>query len=742
MSWKLVRPEEVAQAFPDAELRGTDIRVTLAEGAYALPNAQRLEGLTFAFDASARGFVEGYDAPADVDAAGVVGTGEGGEGLTPPLVYGGDRAWLKYAVEARVKAEAGAALPYVSLSGSGDVRVLLADYHLHDTKENARQALLKDALQLRLPLLPESIGRLGVGEALSIQTRGRLSTTVSLNAAEAFTSNLRAVSDLFSAGTLVTLNTWMQVSLLARLEFTDDYVIVFSRPEAGRVRVQVKKAVAREAGTTAGLKVSAQLPEAERVASWLGGILSSLLAVSVERFEGLLDTLKTGVLAGDELNLLRGALDRLGLEDLEGTPEALRQAWAERKAALVARLEGALKQKLEAGFTYEYLRTREGTALLSLVCDDARAMALHRPLLEGNLSAALEGLRSEGVVLEQCLLRELTRETWALGFSLRLGRWAVGGTDQGELREVVQRNSLERDAPRRISFLGARRYSGQLFAPYASQTADFKADMAEFRAEPTVSDLDFGLYLLVRREPRTWSEQELSQALDEAVAWRVLDDADEREVLRRIREASGGGAVETRLELKFGDRATRGLFEHARDRDAHLVFARALARALPWYSVPCRERPTLREAVYAPLWRDYLEQNWSVADAARTVAARLKREPLAGYFATVEGRPGDGLLTFAEVIQKNPGTIGKWRDLRNGLLGLHNGIVQKRLPSLVRQSFQELQPMFGTSFHLRAAGAFFLELATRTEEGLASVEATFSVGTLDGQQLVFSKSRG
>ncbi|RYZ33485.1 MAG: hypothetical protein EOO72_14100, partial [Myxococcaceae bacterium] len=70
MSWKLALLDEVSKVLPDAPLKGSDIRVELPTASYALPAGEKLGPLTFAFDVSARGFIEGYDAPADVDAAG------------------------------------------------------------------------------------------------------------------------------------------------------------------------------------------------------------------------------------------------------------------------------------------------------------------------------------------------------------------------------------------------------------------------------------------------------------------------------------------------------------------------------------------------------------------------------------------------------------------------------------------------------------------------------------------------
>ncbi|MCY1036450.1 hypothetical protein OV207_33745 [Corallococcus sp. BB11-1] len=742
MAWKLVLLDEVSKVLPDAPLKGSDIRVELPNASYALPSGEKLGPLTFAFDVSAKGFIEGYDAPADVDAAGVVGESsrDPEKQLSPPLVFGDDHAWLKYAVEARVKAELGFPLPYVALAANGDVRVLLADYHRHPQDANARAALKANAPALRLPLLTASLTKLGVGDALCFQARGELSVTATLDWTDVYTTNLQALTKLLSASTLVAFEAKAGATVSAKVRVTDDYAVIFSRPEPGRIRVQVKKAVAREAGVTADLHVEASLTDPTAALAQVERVLEGLLSVPLATFESLMTKLETHTLSEAETKVLRIVLDRLGFQELEASPSALRQAWEKLRADARTRVQALAEAKFAAGFRYEYLRLREQTTLLSTVCTDAQAQMLHPLLVGGDMATAMHRMQTEGMTLEQCLLKEVNRESQAWGFSLRLGSWALGGNDARDLTQVVQRNSLEREAPQRVSFLGVRSYTSTLLTPYAHWTADFKADMAEFRKSPTVADFDLGLYLLLRRDARKRGDDDLRQCVDEAIVWGALDDAEEEDVLKRIREAAGGKAIETRVELKLDNRTLRDVILHAADPDAPTVFARALARALPWYPVPCRDRPAVRESVYAPLWRAYLDQNWSASDAAKTAAATLKNHPLVGLFAYTEGQLGNSMLTFAEVIQKNPGTVAKWRDLRAGLLDLRNN--EQRSPAVFGGAFKALSQSWAQSFHLKASGAFFLELASRGGNGLATVERTFTVTVPDtGASIVFSKSR-
>ncbi len=765
MSWKMVVLDKVIQLVPNKALGDDEIRVQLAEGSVDSPSINKdIKELTFALDASAKASVEAFNSPGDTDAMGVVGdksTGNDEKDLAPVLLFDKQHGWLKYSAEARVKASGSFKLPFAALDASGEARVTIADYRVHKLTDNVHDALRADATgPLRLPMNRNNLNRLGPLDALAFQARGTLKTSVTLQWSDVFTTNLQLLNGLVPANTLLGLNIELGASLTAGVEVVDDYLVVLSRPESGRIRIALKKAVARQASVAARAGVSVGALDPKQVSAQAMTVLQALLGGPIDTFEKLLTQFETSSLAPAGLAAFRFALERLGLEDKESNPESLRQAWLDLKQKLPARIEELAKQKLELGFAYEYSRISEQTTLLSLTCGDAQAAALHGDLLLGRLDAVGQYLKDEGIAPEKYLLEDLTTSTQAWGFSLKLGKWGIGGKDTRVLKEVVQRNSLEDNGPRRLSFLGTRSYKGDLLKPFSAWTVDFKADMAEFQVQPTVADLDYGLYMLIHGPEKKRSLRDLRQVLDEAIIWRVMDDADEEQVLRQLHEAAGlqvgeklnesvDVRAETRLELKLGDSTFRELLERATGPDVHKAFARALARALPWYPVPCREKPELRESIYAPLWEAFLaEGGWKVEDAARIAGHNLKGHALVGDFYKAEGavgtggKVGEGTVTFAEVIKKNEGTVLKWRELRAALLKLRNDIVARRSPDVVKEVFKGMEASWGQSFHLLATGAFFLELAMRGTKGLGGVERTFTVTLTDTQrQLVFSKTR-
>lgn len=753
-TWSLEKRDELVlqPQIPDKPLGDDSVRQQLVEARVASPLVEKqIPGVSFVLDAGAAASVEAFNAPGDVDAQGVVGSKASqvdDKQLAPVLLLGQGKGWLKYSAEVRAKAGANLSLPLLSVDASGEVRALVADYRAHGLEENVRAALLADAGALRLPLSPESLRGLGLQDALTFQVRGTLKVSAHLKWADVFTTNLQLLGKL-APNVLIGLDVDVGATLDAEVELADDYQVTFSRPEQGRIYIALKKVAARRADIAPQVGVGVSIKAPESVAQQVNAVLTALLARPVAEFESLLDRLAQAQLPPELKEALRFALDRLGLEDLEADPAALKQKWEELKASLPSRIEELARQKVALGFAYEYGRLSQGSTLLAVSCTEDQAVKLLGPLVLGRLDQVVSGLQAEGVKPERYLLEEIATTSRAWGFSLQLGKWAVGGKDRSVLKEVVQQSSMDSKGPRRLSYLGTREYKGDLLKPYIAWTVDFKCDMAEFRPDPSAADFQYGLYMLLQNPPRKHTKDTLRQLVDDAIVWRVLDDADEEQLINQVLEAAGGAEVETRLELKVDDRTFREVLQEVARPDAPQVFARALARALPWYSVPCRNMPEVRESTYAPLWQAFLRDGgWTPRDAARSAGNFLKGKPLVGTFYLVEGavatngQVGNGTVTFAEVISKNPGAVQKWQAFRGALLQLRNDIAGRRPPEGVKQAFAGLESCWGQSFYLLATGAFLLELAGRGSRGLEAVERTLTV-EIPGKsrQFIFTRSR-
>jgi hypothetical protein len=774
-------PDEVARQIPDVTLADQDIKVSLAQGDFAaeniLPPKLNLTDFTLSFEAGGEASIRNFNSPGDVDENRVVGEAaqEAAPGAAQPqLLLGGDQGWMRYQVTARVKAAAGVNLSFLAAGTGGELSVTLSDYRAHPLARNMREAAKGDLAGLRL-MQATDLAKLATGDALSLQARGNLQTRLELNWADLFTANLSRLA--FVRGSeLLALKTDLKAGLSAKVGLTDDYQLTFSRPRPGRISIAMRKAKSREATLGTGVGVTVEFVDVGAVKAQLGHVLDALMdpalrqlagklgtpadATALQVMDALVDKASKLKLDDWQKGLLRAGLERIGLDPKFAELSNIQAVWNDFKKKVEGKLDEVVKTQIASGFQHEYLRLSEASTLLEVVVDDASAMRFHGSLIKGNLVELLKWMRElpenqKSFELKNYLhATSLTRQQ-AYGFSLGLGSFEVLKA-QGSRKDswVTQENY---QGARRMAFLGKRGYEDRLLGNRGQWVVDFKADMERFSPAPVASDFRYGLHLMLWGRQKKMTRKEFQAAVDDAVVWGVLDAADAVAVMSTLQADLGKGPIETRLELKMADDTFRALVPKVQELDLGL-FSRALARAMPWSEQTARGSAEFRKAVYAPIWEAYLREvqqkgSLMAGDLAPTRAAQIaeyffRNDPTVKELGKDllgrerEWQPG-GNFSFAEVTEKNRNTLAKCQAFVSGMVRLRRAIDERKAPDELRTVFSELEGMWNTEFHLRAAGSLLAELSRSTPLGLAAVERTFSVTLADrGEQLVFSTTRG
>ncbi|ATB48238.1 hypothetical protein [Corallococcus macrosporus] len=770
-------PDAVAGKVPDVKLQDEDIKVSLAQGTLTeeklLPPKLAMHGITLSFEATGEATVRNFNSPGDVDENGIVGEppAEGAEsGPRPQLLLSSDVGWMRYQVAARVKAAVGTRLSFLASEQQTELSVTLSDYRAHPLGQNMREAARADLAELRL-MQATDLAKLAPGDAVAWQARGALQSRLELNWADVFPANLSRLGFL-RGSELLSLKVSAKASLSARVSLTDDYQLSFSRARPGRIQVAVRKVKSHEQTLSAGLGITVELLEPAAVKAQAGQLLEALLGpvlrelgkkgtTALEMMDGLVEKASKLKLDDHQKQVLGLVLERLGLDAQLADPANLPQAWADFKARVTEALENAVRSHIAEGFQYEYLRLAETSTLLDVVVEDVTAMRFHESLLKGNLVELLKWMKSLPAQQGEFELRDylhattLTRQQ-AYGFSLGLGSFELlKARNVHKQAWVVQENF---QGARRMAFLGRRGYEDKLLGARGQWVVDLKADMARFAPTPVAADFGYGLHLMLWGRQKKLSRKDLHQAVDDAVVWGVLDAKDAASVLTVMQEDVGKHPIETRLELKMADDSFRALVPRIQTLDLPR-FSRALARALPWSEQLPRASAEFRRAVYAPIWEAYLREvqeqgslmlnDLSPARAAQIARWYFQKDPtvrdLGKDLQLIESeyRPGGGNFSFAEVISKNPHTLRRCRDFVSGMVRLRRAIDERKAPDELRTVFGELEGMWTTGFHLRAAGSLLADLAQSTPLGLAGVERTLTVRVADSEeQLVFSTTRG
>ncbi len=776
-------PDAVAGKIPDVKLLDQDIKVPLVQGAFTqeniLPPKLNLTDFTLSFEAGGEASIRNFNSPGDVDENRVVGEATEEEpepgAPRPQLLLGGDQGWMRYQVTARVKSAAGVNLSFLAADVQGELSVTVSDYRAHPLARNMREAAKMDLAELRL-MQSTDLAKLATGDALAWQARGHLQTRLELSWADLFTANLGRLA--FVRGSeLLALKTSVKAGVSAKVGLTDDYQLTFSRPRPGRIQIAVRKAKSREGTLGAGLGVTVEFLDTAAVKAQLAHVLDALLGSRLRELAGKLGTPtdatalqvmdalvdKASKLKLDDLSkkALREVLERIGLDPRLAELSNVKASWDDFKKKVEGKLDEVAKTQIASGFQYEYLRLSESSTLLEVVVDDATAMRFHGSLLKGNLVDLLKWMRELPENQKSYELRNylhsntLTRQQ-AYGFSLGLGSFEVLKMRGSQKQTWVTQENAQ--GARRLAFLGRRGYEDKLLGNRGQWVVDLKADMERFSPAPVASDFRYGLHLMLWGRQKKMSRKELQAAVDDAVVWGVLDAADAVAVMGTLQADLNKEPLETRLELKMADDTFRALVPKLQDFDLAL-FSRALARAMPWGEQTARSSAEFRRAVYAPIWEAYLREvqqkgSLMAGDLAPTRAAQIaehffKNDPTVKELGKdlllieSEWRPDAGGFTFAQVTEKNRNTLAKCQAFVSGMVRLRRAIDERKAPDELRTVFSELEGMWDTGFHLRAAGSLLSELAKSTPLGLAGVERTFTVTLADrGEQLVFSTARG
>ncbi|NLI48575.1 MAG: hypothetical protein GX414_15850, partial [Acidobacteria bacterium] len=213
-----------------------------------------------AFGAGGEVRIEAFNAVDDVDEDGVLGAPAGapaapGEAApAPQLLLSGDAAWLKYRVAARPLARGAAR----GLELAAGPETVLADYRGHGREENARVAVRADLAAPRLAIRAGDVLAMGPRDALAWRVRGELALRLTVGWADLWRAALGAVARLLPPERLLAAEAAAGAAADFGVALRDDFQVVFTRPEPGRVRVAVRKAEAREgvAGASLGLRVA------------------------------------------------------------------------------------------------------------------------------------------------------------------------------------------------------------------------------------------------------------------------------------------------------------------------------------------------------------------------------------------------------------------------------------------------------------------------------------------------------
>ena len=725
------------------------------------------------------------------------------EASIPAIIYSPEFTWVKCAHEVTVatggegeRVDKGA-LGRAGLKGGGegDLRVAFGDYRRFDAPVEPEAAMSTFFARPRLAVRAPDVRALGVGEALTFTVGGKLTAKIALRWSDIFTTEIGLLTELLgrfgeretvseeepeeagvieSAATdaaededesgdpLPTLGIRTRLSLYAVFEvgLEDTFRLVFSRAgEDSAVRVSVRKTDSVRRRTRLSPRLNVSLVDGDLMEEALDGAVEGLLGASPGWVRRMLKVADWAALNEVERALLGGVADRLGIGidmDAVGTLADLRDAVEEVTRRAREILLGAARAKVTAALSFEYssIDTDETIFEAELDAGHPEFPDLHSALVLGQLGDLVSNVSPAAVTVHRFLNQHSFECKRAWGASLNVGPFRAGGKDRLDVKQVRRTDMIGNASS--YSFRGVRAHKGLWMRDGFSWKATLSArSPTERESKRGRTQLVTSLYLLIERDEREISEDELSSSLDSAVAWGILDPEAVPETAARFSElARGAESVDLSLHLRLGDVALRrvlAMFPGVGNRE----LARALAEALPWHPLfPARQRPSIRRQLYAGLWLHYLGSNpqTEVAAFASSAAGLFSREKLPELAAYEAAHDPPRYGSFAEMIRANPKTWAQWDHCRAGASALMEAVAtEDRLnvrgpdletadvppDSMMASPFRDLSRAWSQSHHFRAFGVLVRHMISSDTSAWRDVRRTLRLGyRRDGERTV------
>jgi hypothetical protein len=624
------------------------------------------------------------------DPDGVIKGEEGRDSETPPPlitapVKPGVDCWLKYAVEGKLEETTSVPLlKSMKLAFDATQTLRLCDYRIHSKTAKLAECIQDDMADCRMALGVGDIQNLLPGDAISLRATASLSASVTLSWADVFTSTLGAMGVLLGKAGSIGVKVDSGAKFTASVKVADDFRVAFAGVDDKQVRVAVSKAKTRCVTATGRLGVNVELDLDEAKA----------------------DSFFAGLFGTDYANL----------------PPTVRQQAC----------KGLLKiaeNKISAAFTYEYGRISTDAALFQATLDKSSLNEeLRLCFLRGNIEALRPSVvgANSSLRLEQYLRRNTMEEKRSWGFTLGIGPWKMYGKDHREFSRVRSWNIEDR---MKVAYVGMRSYKEDEL----EWGTDYKAEMPRFAAaplprEPLFSEFEAGFHLRMTRQAEC-DDETLSNWIDWALLWRVLDETQAVAVKKAFLTELGGACAEATFQITFGPQVTASILNNGQAATSYPHFPVALAAAMPWMGAyPQRQKIESRIQCYTPVWERY-----------------LNLPPLAG--TTAEWRDRDlkdfddtrsTLLAFNDLADSLDGNaprgcgttiLGRTTAFLRGMETLRKGATEPH-DQVIPRAFRAMMGMGSQHFLIRALGVYLLDLAEE-RAALPSVVRSFLVEPSD-----------
>jgi hypothetical protein len=648
--------------------------------------------------------------------------------LEPQIKFSVTNAWLKYKLGLNAKANGSHSFTD-DLNFNLDLEsgASLSSYRIHAPGEVLKSALKGDLTKPKYIIVPQHLHDLEIGEAVSLQTHGKLSADITLKWADVLTDQMSLLSSLLDGNEAFAIKVGASAEVNVKVLVEDDYALIISRSSRDWWRVAVKKADTRNIEGSVGLSIAAEFTDQPAVKKVLNDVVEGLLGESIANINKILNATNLDNLGNTEKKIAEKLLDRLGLEDSSKLQEKL----TEFKKDVECRIQKIAELKASLSFSYEYKRLHSNQTVLQAKMKEALLDTYYENLLKGNLGDLMEALRTDApnLELEKFLNVDTLKISKSWGFGLAIGNWSAKGRDKSELERIVKTDINDH---KQVSFLGVRGYASKWGKEEISWQTDFDASMDGFSGTtmPTANEFDYAFS--ISYETKNPSDKKIARRIDHGVIWGAINIEEAEEITNRLStELRGASDITYTHLLKFGKEAFGPLILNLSVNNTS-AFGSALATAMPWsnHHAIVRQNPILRQRVFGGLWTAYLNGEITTpAGMAASAKATLKKMG----FSNLASTEGDHwkinrTSTIAGLADLNRHTMKDWHAFVEGARSIMEARShQSPYNPVIKKAVKKMRRLGSQSHYIRALGVYLMDLFRSRPDIEKGVERTLTV---------------
>jgi len=734
---------ELLKQFDKNQLKDKDLDVAFFPEAEVEKTFPILtDDITFSIGANADFLISLFNDQNDKDEENIIGTSE-----EDVIKFSPDKSWLKYSTIAGAKATANVSWDKIGFFFNAEQGLIMNTYKVHGPEEKVREAVIKDLKDFPVLVSKKSLlNNLQTDDAVSMHLRGKMQAGITLKWADVLSAGIQVISKFLDINETLSIKAEAAASVGFKISMEDDFAVVIAKKANNSYHLKVNKSVSTSTGINAGISAGVELEDPDAIKNILDQVFESLTDMGEAEVKKIVEKINSGdPIDNNILEKIKNLADRLGVDINDGFDDLLK-AIDPLKEKVKKAIEKVAISKVKAGFEFEYNRIKTEQSIFEAIIDDQNLNNHHNELVKFNFKSILEKtqMNQAGIDLINYLNEKSIDRKISWGFTIDFGnKLKLSGKDKIETDEdfitTIFPGGIKKE---KYSLVGSRLYKGIIGKNEWKWGAILKAQMNDYSIQsvPTLNEFEYGLQVVVEETQKRTTRPEMRSIIDQAVLWEAVNDGDKEELakelydeLKRIRN------IQYNCRINIDHSAFVELVsEFAGQGDA--VMANALGAAMPYVDfLDKRKSWIIRQHLYAPLWKQYLENHDIDDPHLLALWAFSTFKTLDNRLARWE-KPSDGKLfddSFGGIIQMNSGTFSRMQNLLRGSFDLEQGLVlNKAYNGILLNSFKKMQKFWTQSFHVRVFGKYLLDIAkiNRISEG---VESTMTISyTKEGKEIV------